>query len=151
MKKRLFISIFVVYSVVFLHSQDVNSQLDSIKQYYLNGDLDKALQTLDILKGQISNEKSSKKTVDYISLINWNIVVKNPEDYIGKKVKLPAIFNKLNSDGTVILLNISDTCTFDKKLSNDFAALKSFSSYTFYGTVFIANDGPSLNIERLSQ
>ena len=146
--KRIVLSLLILASSAFAFSSDVGDLLRAAQESYESGDLSTAVQKIDSAKKIIESEKLSSASVEYIELKSWDIVKLKKTEYIGKKVKVIGTYCGPNGDGTIYISNISTNNTYDESLVDELLSLKTWSKYTFYGTVLDDSSflGPKLHM-----
>lgn len=82
----------------------------------------------------MEKEELSSSGDDYVEITNWGIVKLKSADF-SKKVKVKAKFIGINSSGTVYLIEISPSNSYEPSLIDKLLTLKKYELYNFYGTV----------------
>lgn len=149
MKKFLF-SIFALFFSFFLFASEVSDLLQEAQTAYESGDVSTAIQKLDSAKSIMEKEQLSSSANDYVEVANWDIIKMKSADYLGKKVIIKAKFIGINSDGTVYLIEISPSNSYEPSLVDKILTLKKYEYYNFYGTVVSDYLGPKLFIEAIN-
>ena len=112
--KRVFLSILLCLSSLFVFASEVSDLLLEAQTAYESGDVTTAIQKLESAKSLMEKEELSSSGDDYVEITNWGIVKLKSADFIGKKVKVKAKFIGINSSGTVYLIEISPSnCSYD--------------------------------------
>lgn len=148
MKKLFSISLFCLFSI-FIYASEVSDLLQEAQTAYESGDVTTAILKLDSAKSIMEKEQLAYTVDDYIEITSWDVVKMKKNEYDGKKIKFKTKYFGPNSDGTVYLENIGNTCTYDESLIDKLLSLRQFERYTFYGTVFLNYSRPSLHIEAI--
>lgn len=149
MKKIVCISLFCLFSI-FIYASEVSDLLHEALGSYESGDVTTAIQKLESAKIIMENEKLSSLADDYVEVKNWDIVKLKKSEYLGKKIKIQASFISFPTTGTVYLIPISTSNTYDESLIDKLLTLQLNNKYIFYGTV--QDDGimgPKLHIEAI--
>lgn len=115
MKKFLF-SIFALVFSFFLFAFEVSDLLLEAQTAYESGDVSTAIQKIDSAKSIMAKDQLSSSVDDYIEVSNWDIIKMKSADYLGKKVIIKAKFIGINSDGTVYLIEISPSNSYEPSL-----------------------------------
>lgn len=148
--KRVFLSILLCLSSLFVFASEVSDLLLEAQTAYESGDVSTAIQKLDSAKSIMEKEQLSSSANDYVEVANWDIIKMKSADYLGKKVIIKAKFIGINSDGTVYLIEISPSNSYEPSLVDKILTLKKYEYYNFYGTVVSDYLGPKLFIEAIN-
>lgn len=148
MKKLFSISLFCLFSI-FIYASEVSDLLQEAQTAYESGDVSTAIQKIDSAKSILEKEQLSSAVDDYIEVTNWDVIKMKKAEYDGKRIKYKAKYFGPNSNGTVYIENIGNTCTYDESLIDQLLSLKQYEKYTFYGTVFLYYSRPSLHVEAI--
>jgi len=149
MKKNI-LSILLCLSSLFVFASEVSDLLQEAQTAYESGDVSIAIQKLDSAKSIMEKEQLSSSAEDYVEVASWDIVKLKSADYLGKKVIIKAKFIGINSDGTVYLIEISPSNSYEPSLVDKILTLKKYEYYNFYGTVVSDYLGPKLFIEAIN-
>lgn len=148
--KRVFLSILLCLSSLFVFASEVSDLLLEAQTAYESGDVSTAIQKIDSAKSIMEKEQLSSSANDYVEVANWDIIKMKSADYLGKKVIIKAKFIGINSDGTVYLIEISPSNSYEPSLVDKILTLKKNEYYNFYGTVVSDYLGPKLFIEAIN-
>lgn len=148
MKRKIFI-LCLLFACSFVFASEISDLLQAAQTAYESGDVSTAIQKLDSAKSIMEKEQLSSAANDYVEVTNWDVVKMKRSEYNGKKIKIKAKYAGPNSDGTVFILNVSSSCTYDESLIDKLLSLKQYGEYTFYGTVFIKYTSPAIHIEAI--
>lgn len=148
--KRVFLSILLCLSSLFVFASEVSDLLLEAQTAYESGDVSTAIQKLDSAKSIMEKEQLSSSANDYVEVASWDIIKMKSADYLGKKVIIKAKFIGINSDGTVYLIEISPSNSYEPSLVDKILTLKKYEYYNFYGTVVSDYLGPKLFIEAIN-
>ena len=148
--KRVFLSILLCLSSLFVFAFEVSDLLQEAQTAYESGDVYTAIQKIDSAKSIMEKEQLSSSANDYVEVANWDIIKMKSADYLGKKVIIKAKFIGINSDGTVYLIEISPSNSYEPSLVDKILTLKKNEYYNFYGTVVSDYLGPKLFIEAIN-
>ena len=148
--KRVFLSILLCLSSLFVFAFEVSDLLQEAQTAYESGDVYTAIQKIDSAKSIMEKEQLSSSANDYVEVANWDIIKMKSADYLGKKVIIKAKFIGINSDGTVYLIEISPSNSYEPSLVDKILTLKKYEYYNFYGTVVSDYLGPKLFIEAIN-
>lgn len=148
--KRVFLSILLCLSSLFVFASEVSDLLLEAQTAYESGDVSTAIQKLDSAKSIMEKEQLSSSANDYVEVASWDIIKIKSADYLGKKVIIKAKFIGINSDGTVYLIEISPSNSYEPSLVDKILTLKKYEYYNFYGTVVSDYLGPKLFIEAIN-
>lgn len=148
--KRVFLSILLCLSSLFVFASEVSDLLQEAQTAYESGDVSTAIQKLDSAKSIMEKEQLSSSANDYVEVASWDIIKIKSADYLGKKVIIKAKFIGINSDGTVYLIEISPSNSYEPSLVDKILTLKKYEYYNFYGTVVSDYLGPKLFIEAIN-
>jgi len=148
--KKIFISVLLCAFSFCVFASEVSDLLQEAQTSYETGDVTTAIQKLDSAKSLMEKEKLSSSGDDYVEITNWDIVKLKKSDYLGKKIKIKATFISFPTTGTVYLVPISTSNTYDESLIDKLLTLKLNNVYTFFGTVQDNGImGPKLHIEAI--
>ena len=148
--KKIILSILLCLSSLFVFASEVSDLLQEAQTAYETGDVTTAIQKLDSAKSIMEKEQLSSSANDYIEVASWDIIKMKSADYLGKKVIIKAKFIGINSDGTVYLIEISPSNSYEPSLVDKILTLKKYEYYNFYGTVVSDYLGPKLFIEAIN-
>ena len=148
--KRVFLSILLCLSSLFVFAFEVSDLLQEAQTAYESGDVYTAIQKIDSAKSIMEKEQLSSSANDYVEVASWDIIKMKSADYLGKKVIIKAKFIGINSDGTVYLIEISPSNSYEPSLVDKILTLKKNEYYNFYGTVVSDYLGPKLFIEAIN-
>ena len=148
MKKIICICLFGIFSI-FVFASEVSDLLQAVQTAYESGDVSTAIQKLDSVKSIMEKEQLSLGAESYIEVTNWDAVKLKQSEYENKKVKIKTGYYGPTSNGSIHLLNIGGSCTYDESLVDKLLSIKKYEDYTFYGTVFIKYSTPYLHIEAI--
>ena len=148
--KRVFLSILLCLSSLFVFAFEVSDLLQEAQTAYESGDVYTAIQKIDSAKSIMEKEQLSSSANDYVEVASWDIIKMKSADYLGKKVIIKAKFIGINSDGTVYLIEISPSNSYEPSLVDKILTLKKYEYYNFYGTVVSDYLGPKLFIEAIN-
>ena len=148
--KRVFLSILLCLSSLFVFASEVSDLLLEAQTAYESGDVSTAIQKLDSAKSIMEKEQLSSSANDYVEVASWDIIKMKSADYLGKKVIIKAKFIGINSDGTVYLIESSPSNSYETSLVDKILTLKKYEYYNFYGTVVSDYLGPKLFIEAIN-
>lgn len=148
--KRVFLSILLCLSSLFVFASEVSDLLLEAQTAYESGDISTAIQKIDSAKSIMEKEQLSSSANDYVEVASWDIIKIKSADYLGKKVIIKAKFIGINSDGTVYLIEISPSNSYEPSLVDKILTLKKYEYYNFYGTVVSDYLGPKLFIEAIN-
>lgn len=147
--KKIFLSVLLCAFSFCVFASEVSDLLLEAQTAYESGDVSTAIQKLDSAKSLMEKEELSSSGDDYVEITNWDIVKLKSADFIGKKVKVKAKFIGINSSGTVYLIEISPSNSYEQSLIDKLLTLKKYELYNFYGTVVSDVLGPKLHIEAI--
>lgn len=147
--KKIILSVLLCAFSFFVFASEVSDLLQEAQTAYESGDVPTAIQKLDSAKTIMEKEQLSSAVDDYIEVTNWDVIKMKKAEYDGKKIKYKAKYFGPNSNGTVYIENIGNTCTYDESLIDQLLSLKQYEKYTFYGTVFLYYSRPSLHVEAI--
>ena|GEM_PF-6305087 len=148
--KKIFISVLLCAFSFCVFASEVSDLLQEAQTAYETGDVTTAIQKLDSAKSIMEKEQLSSSANDYIEVASWDIIKMKSADYLGKKVIIKAKFIGINSDGTVYLIEISPSNSYEPSLVDKILTLKKYEYYNFYGTVVSDYLGPKLFIEAIN-
>ena len=148
--KRVFLSILLCFSSLFVFAFEVSDLLQEAQTAYESGDVYTAIQKIDSAKSIMEKKQLSSSANDYVEVASWDIIKMKSADYLGKKVIIKAKFIGINSDGTVYLIEISPSNSYEPSLVDKILTLKKYEYYNFYGTVVSDYLGPKLFIEAIN-
>lgn len=148
--KKIILSVLLCVFSFFVFASDVSDLLLESQTAYESGDVSTAIQKLDSAKSIMEKEQLSSSANDYVEVANWDIIKIKSADYLGKKVIIKAKFIGINSDGTVYLIEISPSNSYEPSLVDKILTLKKYEYYNFYGTVVSDYLGPKLFIEAIN-
>ena len=148
--KKIILSVLLCVFSFFVFASDVSDLLLESQTAYESGDVYTAIQKLDFAKSIMEKEQLSSSAEDYVKVSSWDIVKLKSADYLGKKVIIKAKFIGINSDGTVYLIEISPSNSYEPSLVDKILTLKKYEYYNFYGTVVSDYLGPKLFIEAIN-
>ena len=148
--KRVFLSILLCLSSLFVFASEVSDLLLEAQTAYESENVYTAIQKIDSAKSIMEKEQLSSSANDYVEVANWDIIKMKSADYLGKKVIIKAKFIGINSDGTVYLIEISPSNSYEPSLVDKILTLKKYEYYNFYGTVVSDYLGPKLFIEAIN-
>lgn len=148
--KKIILSVLLCVFSFFVFASDVSDLLLEAQTAYKSGDVSTAIQKLDSAKSIMEKEQLSSSANDYVEVANWDIIKMKSADYLGKKVIIKAKFIGINSDGTVYLIEISPSNSYEPSLVDKILTLKKYEYYNFYGTVVSDYLGPKLFIEAIN-
>lgn len=148
--KKIILSVLLCVFSFFVFASDVSDLLLEAQTAYESGDVSTAIQKLDSAKSIMEKEQLSSSANDYVEVANWDIIKMKSADYLGKKVIIKAKFIGINSDGTVYLIEISPSNSYEPSLVDKILTLKKYEYYNFYGTVVSDYLGPKLFIEAIN-
>ena len=149
MKKFILFVLLCAFSFC-VFASEVSDLLQEAQTAYETGDVTTAIQKLDSAKSIMEKEQLSSSANDYIEVASWDIIKMKSADYLGKKVIIKAKFIGINSDGTVYLIEISPSNSYEPSLVDKILTLKKYEYYNFYGTVVSDYLGPKLFIEAIN-
>lgn len=147
--RKLFLFFILFTFSFFVFASEVSDLLQEAQTAYESGDVTTAIQKLDSAKSLMEKEQLSSSGDDYVEVASWDIVKLKSADYLGKKVIIKAKFIGINSDGTVYLIEISPSNSYEPSLIDKLLTLKKYEFYNFYGTVVSDFLGPELHIEAI--
>jgi len=148
--KKIILSVLLCAFSFYVFASEVSDLLQEAQTAYESGDVSAAIQKLDSAKSLMEKEELSSSGDDYVEITNWDIVKLKSADFIGKKVKVKAQFIGINSSGTVYLIEISPSNSYEPSLIDKLLTLKKYEFYNFYGTVQDNGIlGPKLHIEAI--
>ena len=147
--KKIILSVLLCAFSFYVFASEVSDLLQEAQTAYETGDVTTAIQKLDFAKSLMAKEELSSFADDYVEITNWDIVKLKSADFIGKKVKVKAQFIGINSSGTVYLIEISPSNSYEPSLIDKLLTLKKYEFYNFYGTVVSDVLGPKLHIEAI--
>ncbi len=148
--KKIIVLLIACSLPLFVFASDVGNLLKEAQTAYESGDVSTAIQKLDSAKSIMEKEQLSSSAEDYVKVASWDIVKLKSADYLGKKVIIKAKFIGINSDGTVYLIEISPSNSYEPSLVDKILTLKKYEYYNFYGTVVSDYLGPKLFIEAIN-
>lgn len=148
--KKIILSVLLCVFSFFVFASDVSDLLLEAQTAYESGDVSTAIQKLDSAKSIMEKEQLSSSANDYVEVASWDIIKIKSADYLGKKVIIKAKFIGINSDGTVYLIEISPSNSYEPSLVDKILTLKKYEYYNFYGTVVSDYLGPKLFIEAIN-
>ena len=148
--KRVFLSILLCLSSLFVFAFEVSDLLQEAQTAYESGDVYTAIQKIDSAKSIMEKEQLSSSANDYVEVASWDIIKMKSADYLGKKVIIKAKFIGINADGTVYLIESSPSNSYEPSLVDKILTLKKNEYYNFYGTVVSDYLGPKLFIEAIN-
>lgn len=148
--KKIILSVLLCVFSFFVFASEVSDLLLEAQTAYESGDVSTAIQKLDSAKSIMEKEQLSSSANDYVEVANWDIIKMKSADYLGKKVIIKAKFIGINSDGTVYLIEISPSNSYEPSLVDKILTLKKYEYYNFYGTVVSDYLGPKLFIEAIN-
>lgn len=148
--KKIILSVLLCVFSFFVFAFEVSDLLQEAQTAYESGDVSTAIQKLDSAKSIMEKEQLSSSANDYVEVANWDIIKMKSADYLGKKVIIKAKFIGINSDGTVYLIEISPSNSYEPSLVDKILTLKKYEYYNFYGTVVSDYLGPKLFIEAIN-
>ena len=148
--KRVFLSILLCLSSLFVFAFEVSDLLQEAQTAYESGDVYTTIKKIDSAKSIIEKKQLSSSANDYVEVASWDIIKMKSADYLGKKVIIKAKFIGINSDGTVYLIEISPSNSYEPSLVDKILTLKKYEYYNFYGTVVSDYLVPKLFIEAIN-
>lgn len=148
--KKIILSVLLCVFSFFVFASEVSDLLLEAQTAYESGDVSTAIQKLDSAKSIMEKEQLSSSANDYVEVASWDIIKIKSADYLGKKVIIKAKFIGINSDGTVYLIEISPSNSYEPSLVDKILTLKKYEYYNFYGTVVSDYLGPKLFIEAIN-
>ncbi|MDD6969355.1 MAG: hypothetical protein SPH83_01585 [Treponema sp.] len=148
--KKIILSVLLCVFSFFVFASDVSDLLLEAQTAYESGDVYTAIQKIDSAKSIMEKEQLSSSANDYVEVASWDIIKIKSADYLGKKVIIKAKFIGINSDGTVYLIEISPSNSYEPSLVDKTLTLKKYEYYNFYGTVVSDYLGPKLFIEAIN-
>ena len=148
--KKIILSVLLCAFSFFVFASEVSDLLQEVQTAYETGDVTTAIQKLDSAKSIMEKEQLSSSVNDYVEVASWDIIKMKSADYLGKKVIIKAKFIGINSDGTVYLIEISPSNSYEPSLVDKILTLKKYEYYNFYGTVVSDYLGPKLFIEAIN-
>ena len=148
--KKIILSVLLCVFSFFVFASEVSDLLLEAQTAYESGDISTAIQKLDSAKSIMEKEQLSSSANDYVEVASWDIIKMKSADYLGKKVIIKAKFIGINSDGTVYLIEISPSNSYEPSLVDKILTLKKYEYYNFYGTVVSDYLGPKLFIEAIN-
>lgn len=148
--KKIILSVLLCVFSFFVFASDVSDLLLEAQTAYESGDVSTAIQKIDSAKSIMEKEQLSSSANDYVEVASWDIIKIKSADYLGKKVIIKAKFIGINSDGTVYLIEISPSNSYEPSLVDKILTLKKYEYYNFYGTVVSDYLGPKLFIEAIN-
>lgn len=148
--KKIILSVLLCVFSFFVFASDVSDLLLEAQTAYESGDVYTAIQKIDSAKSIMEKKQLSSSAEDYVEVASWDIIKMKSADYLGKKVIIKAKFIGINSDGTVYLIEISPSNSYEPSLVDKILTLKKYEYYNFYGTVVSDYLGPKLFIEAIN-
>lgn len=148
--KKIILSVLLCVFSFFVFASDVSDLLQEAQTAYESGDVYTAIQKIDSAKSIMEKKQLSSSANDYVEVASWDIIKMKSADYLGKKVIIKAKFIGINSDGTVYLIEISPSNSYEPSLVDKILTLKKYEYYNFYGTVVSDYLGPKLFIEAIN-
>ena len=148
--KKIILSVLLCVFSFFVFASEVSDLLLEAQTAYESGDISTAIQKIDSAKSIMEKEQLSSSANDYVEVASWDIIKIKSADYLGKKVIIKAKFIGINSDGTVYLIEISPSNSYEPSLVDKILTLKKYECYNFYGTVVSDYLGPKLFIEAIN-
>lgn len=148
--KKIILSVLLCVFSFFVFASEVSDLLLEAQTAYESGDVSTAIQKIDSAKSIMEKEQLSSSANDYVEVASWDIIKMKSADYLGKKVIIKAKFIGINSDGTVYLIEISPSNSYEPSLVDKILTLKKYEYYNFYGTVVSDYLGPKLFIEAIN-
>ena len=129
--KKIILSVLLCVFSFFVFASDVSDLLLESQTAYESGDVYTAIQKLDFAKSIMEKEQLSSSAEDYVKVSSWDIVKLKSADYLGKKVIIKAKFIGINSDGTVYLIEISPSNSYEPSLVDKILTLKKYEYYNY--------------------
>lgn len=148
--KKIILSVLLCVFSFFVFASEVSDLLLEAQTAYESGDVSTAIQKIDSAKSIMEKKQLSSSANDYVEVASWDIIKMKSADYLGKKVIVKAKFIGINSDGTVYLIEISPSNSYEPSLVDKILTLKKYEYYNFYGTVVSDYLGPKLFIEAIN-
>ena len=148
--KKIILSVLLCVFSFFVFASEVSDLLLEAQTAYESENVYTAIQKIDSAKSIMEKEQLSSSANDYVEVANWDIIKMKSADYLGKKVIIKAKFIGINSDGTVYLIEISPSNSYEPSLVDKILTLKKYEYYNFYGTVVSDYLGPKLFIEAIN-
>ena len=148
--KTIILSVLLCVFSFFVFASEVSDLLLEAQTAYESENVYTAIQKIDSAKSIMEKEQLSSSANDYVEVANWDIIKMKSADYLGKKVIIKAKFIGINSDGTVYLIEISPSNSYEPSLVDKILTLKKYEYYNFYGTVVSDYLGPKLFIEAIN-
>ena len=148
--KKIILSVLLCVFSFFVFASEVSDLLLEAQTAYESENVYTAIQKIDSAKSIMEKEQLSSSANDYVEVASWDIIKMKSADYLGKKVIIKAKFIGINSDGTVYLIEISPSNSYEPSLVDKILTLKKYEYYNFYGTVVSDYLGPKLFIEAIN-